>query len=231
MDQQFLNVNHLIGSEVNANPYHISVTRAQLVRGLAPYYPDMRDEIFAAFDELPDLKDNGTLNEPSEKVSWQTKPYVRSSVKLPTESSSAYHFVSRSPIPITYKLQSGIPTDRIILTMFPKFLVPFVSKILPNTPTNVRRATKFHDSTVKERSRCMREHGGEWSDKPNDILQWLIDGKQDFTTRQLSPRILLTNLVGILSPTSVGSVHHPLTIMSLFQIDFTQALYHLAAYP
>lgn len=82
---------------------------------------------------------------------------------------------------------------------------------------SLRRSFHSHTQTVQLRQ--------------NDILQWLIDEKQDFTTRQLSPRILLTNLVAILSPTSVGSVHHPLTIMSLFQIDFTQALYHLAAYP
>ncbi|KAI6022896.1 hypothetical protein PISMIDRAFT_672792 [Pisolithus microcarpus 441] len=206
----FLNVNHLMGSEVNANPYHISVTRVQLARSLAPYYPDMRDEIFAAFDELLDLKDN----------EWKSVLAVKTVREIVCRASNRVFVglpLCRDPewIEIASRFTIDLATDGITLTMFPKFLVPFVSRILPNAPTSVKRATKLLDSTVKERFRCMRERGDEWSDKPNDILQWLIDEKQDFTTKQLTPRILLTNLVAILSPTST----------------FTQALYYLAAYP
>ncbi|KAI6016810.1 hypothetical protein PISMIDRAFT_113147, partial [Pisolithus microcarpus 441] len=52
-------VDYLIGPEINSNPYHISVVRIHLTRNLGFYYPDIKDEVHAAFEELLDLKDNG----------------------------------------------------------------------------------------------------------------------------------------------------------------------------
>ncbi|KAI6167613.1 cytochrome P450 [Pisolithus thermaeus] len=206
----FLKLNHLIGSETISNPYHISVARVHLARSLAPYYFDMSDEIFTAFDELLDLEDN----------EWKSVLAVKTVREIVCRASNRVFVglpLCRDPdwIEIASRFTIAVATDGIILNMFPKFLVPFVSKILPNTATSIKRAMKLLDSTIKERFRCTREHGDEWSDKPNDILQWLIDERLESTAKELTPRVLMTNFAAIHSPTNT----------------FSHALYYLATHP
>ncbi|KAI6034741.1 hypothetical protein BKA83DRAFT_4542704, partial [Pisolithus microcarpus] len=62
VQQQSTKVDYLIGPEINSNPYHISVARIHLTCNLGLYYPDIKDEVHTAFEELLDLKDNGTVH-------------------------------------------------------------------------------------------------------------------------------------------------------------------------
>ncbi|KAI6117488.1 cytochrome P450 [Pisolithus croceorrhizus] len=202
----FLKLNYLIGSDTISNPYHISVARVHLARSLAPYYFDMRDEIFTAFDELLDLGDN----------EWKGVPAVKTVREIVCRASNRVFVglpLCRNPdwIEISSRFTIAVATDGIILNMFPKFLVPLVSRILPHTATSIKRAMELLDPTIKERFRCMREHGDEWSDKPNDILQWLIDERLESTVEELTPRVLMTNF---------AAIH-----------TFTHALYYLATHP
>lgn len=50
-----------MGFELYQNPYHINVMRSQLTRNIGVLYPELRDEIITAFDEILDLKDNGNV--------------------------------------------------------------------------------------------------------------------------------------------------------------------------
>ena len=52
-------MNYTIGSELLQNMYHVEVVRSHLTRNLSNLYPEIRDEIFLAFDEVLDLRDNG----------------------------------------------------------------------------------------------------------------------------------------------------------------------------
>ncbi|KAI6152482.1 cytochrome P450 [Pisolithus tinctorius] len=198
-------VDHLIGREISSNPYHSSVARIHLSRNIGLYYPDIKDELHTAFEELLDLKDNV----------WKSIPAVETMRKIVCRASNRVFVglpLCRDPdwIDLNSQFAVDVATDANILNMFPKLLVPFVSKILPNTAAGIERAIKHLDPIIKDRLRRMRDHGDEWSDKPNDILQWLIDEKQESTTRQLTLRVLTINF---------ASIH-----------TFTQALYNLAAY-
>ncbi|KAI6016847.1 hypothetical protein PISMIDRAFT_117780, partial [Pisolithus microcarpus 441] len=79
-------VDYLIGPEINSNPYHISVVRIHLARNLGLYYPDIKNEVQAAFEELLGLKDNGTINELS---SFAIDPDTPDSIK--EHHSSGHH--------------------------------------------------------------------------------------------------------------------------------------------
>jgi hypothetical protein len=48
-----------VGPEVAANPYHVLAIRGSLTRNLVRCFPQVRDEIVNAFDEVLALKDNG----------------------------------------------------------------------------------------------------------------------------------------------------------------------------
>ncbi|KAI6042751.1 cytochrome P450 [Pisolithus marmoratus] len=203
-------VDYLIGPEINSNPYHIAVTRIHFTRNLDLYYYDVKDEVHTAFEELLGLKDDA----------WKSVSAVETVRQVVCRASNRVFVglpLCRDPdwIDLTSRFAVDVAMDANILNMFPKFLVPFVSKQLPNTAGGIKRGTKHLDPIVKERLRCMREYGDEWSDKPNDLLQWLIDEREEFSTRQLTLRVLTINFASIHSTTNT----------------FTQALYNLAAYP
>lgn len=45
--------------EVHHNPYHIPIVRSQLTRNIGALYPEIRNEIITAFDDILDLNGNG----------------------------------------------------------------------------------------------------------------------------------------------------------------------------
>ncbi|KAI6046812.1 cytochrome P450 [Pisolithus marmoratus] len=194
--KDFLKTDHLLGPDIGANPYHISVVRIHLTRNFGRYYSDIKDEVHTAFEELLDLKDNGIVAaETMRRIVCRTSNRVY--VGLP---------LCRDPDWIELNSRFAIDwiTDANILKIF-------VSKILPNTAGSIKRAMKQLEPVIKGRLRCMREYEDEWSDKPDDILQWLIDEKQESSTRLFALRVLTINFASIYT--------------------FTQALYNLAAYP
>ncbi|KAI6159827.1 cytochrome P450 [Pisolithus thermaeus] len=203
-------VDYLIGPEINSNPYHISVARIHLTHNLGLYYPDIKDEVHTAFEELLDLRDN----------EWKSIPAVDIIREIVCRASNRVFVglpLCRNPdwIDLNSRFAVDVATDANILNLFPKILVPLVSKKLPNTAAGIARAMKHLDPIIRERLKCMKEHGDDWCDKPNDILQWLMDEKQEFSTRQLTLRVLTINFASMHSTTNT----------------FTQALYNLAAYP
>ncbi|KAI6042742.1 cytochrome P450 [Pisolithus marmoratus] len=205
-----LKVDYLFGPGICTNPYHVSVTRIFLTRNLGRYYPDLKDEVHTAFEQLLDLEDNA----------WKSVVAAEIIQQIICRASNRVFVgrpLCRDPgwINLNSRLAVDAAIDANILNMFPKFLVPLVSRILPNTAASIEHATKHLDPIIKERLRCMSEHGDQWIDKPNDILQWLIDEKQESSTKQLTLRMLSISFASIHSTANT----------------FTQVLYNLAAYP
>ncbi|KAI6034720.1 hypothetical protein BKA83DRAFT_117385, partial [Pisolithus microcarpus] len=84
-----------------------SVARIHLTRNLGLYYPDIKDEVHAAFGELLDLKENGDIDEllsftidtdaadsVEERSSSRNRTGDRMQIQQHLGSSSAYRFVS-----------------------------------------------------------------------------------------------------------------------------------------
>ncbi|OBZ73431.1 Ent-kaurene oxidase [Grifola frondosa] len=81
----------------------------------------------------------------------------------------------------------------------------------------ITRGVQHLEGMILERYRAMEEFGDDWVDKPNDMLQWLMDVAQrgERTVRALVLRILTMNMAAIHTSS----------------VSFTQALYYLAANP
>ncbi|KAI6013599.1 hypothetical protein BKA83DRAFT_4006153, partial [Pisolithus microcarpus] len=192
VQSQSAKVDYLIGPEINSNPYHISVARIHLTRNLGLYYPDIKDEVHTAFEELLDLKDNA----------WKSVPAVETVREIVCRASNRV-FVGlplcwdHDWIDLNSRFAVDVATDANILNMFPKFLVPLVSRKLPKSAAGMARAMKHLDPIVKERLRCAEECGDEWNDKPVSRSSLLIDEKQESLTRQLAPRALTVNFASI----------------------------------
>lgn len=48
-----------MGPKVYRNPYHVQIVRSQLNQNLYALYPEVRDEIVTALDDVLDLRGNG----------------------------------------------------------------------------------------------------------------------------------------------------------------------------
>ncbi|KAG6329793.1 hypothetical protein ID866_9297 [Astraeus odoratus] len=175
----FTNADYLIEKEILKNPYHIAVTRTHLARNLAHYYPDLRDEIETAFNEIFDLKDNGTAEsdnifmmdadfQKNGRPSQPLRLYVKSPAEQAIEFPSVFHYVNRDPdwIHLTSQFAVGIVIDACLLNMFPKFLVPLVANFTKRTAMSTERAMRHLGPIIKERLKYMSDYGDEWTDKP-----------------------------------------------------------------
>ena len=60
--RQLLNTRYTLGDEVHDKPYHIAVIRSQLTRNIGRMYPEIRDEVVIAFDEVLDLRGYGGVS-------------------------------------------------------------------------------------------------------------------------------------------------------------------------
>ena len=59
--RQRLNIRYVVGDEVLDWPYHPGAIRNHLTRNIATLYPEIRDEVVTAFDELLDLTGEGEV--------------------------------------------------------------------------------------------------------------------------------------------------------------------------
>ncbi|KAF8552118.1 hypothetical protein OG21DRAFT_175039 [Imleria badia] len=50
---------HTLGPELHHSTYHVEVIRSHLTQNLNTIYPEIRDGVSVAFDEVLDLRDSG----------------------------------------------------------------------------------------------------------------------------------------------------------------------------
>ncbi|EKM50926.1 uncharacterized protein PHACADRAFT_262822 [Phanerochaete carnosa HHB-10118-sp] len=82
---------------------------------------------------------------------------------------------------------------------------------------NVDRMCALLSSTINERRSMMEQYGDDWPDKPNDLLQWLMEAAEGI---EREPRALAARVLAV----CFAAIH-------TFSMSFTHALYHLAAHP
>ncbi|KAF9236826.1 cytochrome P450 [Melanogaster broomeanus] len=203
---------YTLGYEVYHNPYTLPIIRTQLTRNIGVLYPDLRDEVVTAFEEILDLKDNEWKNMPAldtfRKVICRTAN--RGFVGLP---------LCRNPdwINLNIHFTMDVIKAGVIIGLFPHFFAPLVARFLRKVPASVRRAMELLRPIIEERQKDLDEHSTAWADKPNDYLSLLMDVAEgsERTVKDLTLRILAVNF---------SAIHTSSTI-------FTQALCNLAANP
>ncbi|OBZ73117.1 Ent-kaurene oxidase [Grifola frondosa] len=118
---------------------------------------------------------------------------------------------------MTQQFAAGVMKSAAIINLFPDFLKPIVGTNLHKAPASRKHAMRHLAPIIAQRRRSMAEYGDDWVDKPNDLLQWLMEAAEgeERKSEALVLRILTLNF---------ASIHTT-------SITFTHALYHLAANP
>ncbi|KAI0354621.1 cytochrome P450 [Trametes cingulata] len=209
----FVQTKYTLGHDVHDDPYHVDIIREKLTRTLPAILPDVIDELTIAIPDHIPAKDGEwvSVNAMEKTREIIARASNRVFVGLPACRNQQY-------LDLAVNFTKSVIKDRAIINLFPAWFKPVVGYLLSNTTTNVRRAAKLLKPIIDERRRCMKEYGDDWSDKPNDMLQWVMEeaiARNKGSDELIVQRILLVNFAAI--HTSSNSITH--------------AIYHLADHP
>ncbi|KAI0033519.1 cytochrome P450 [Vararia minispora EC-137] len=208
-----IQIRYTLGPEIETNHYHVPIVRSQLTRNLGVLFDDIRDEVVSAFNDVIPVKDDGSwvtvkTQETIQQIVCRTSN--RLFIGLPLCRNKDY-------IKLNVEFTIDVVLGGRLLRLFPDFMKPLVGHVLTKVPLQIRRALKHLEPLIKERYRLMEEHGENWEDKPNDMLQWLMDNAEgeEKSVRNLAQRILTVNFAAIHTSS----------------LSMTEAIYYLAAHP
>ncbi|KAH8105091.1 cytochrome P450 [Cristinia sonorae] len=205
-----LHTDYTFGADTHENQYHVTVIRNALTRNLGVLFPDVRDELVVATRELIPPSDD-----------WIPVRAFDNVMKIVCRTSNRIFVglpLCRDPefMEINMTFTTEIVKAGYIVGAVPKILRGFAAKFTPVEKLK-RRAEEILRPVIEERVQMMEEYGGDWPDKPNDMISWLIDlappGKE--TVPSVALRVLTVNFAAIHTST----------------MTFSNALYHLAASP
>ncbi|EPQ60474.1 cytochrome P450 [Gloeophyllum trabeum ATCC 11539] len=207
-----LSIDYTLSPNVHHNEYHIPIVRSQLTRSLTSIFPEVRDEVITTFDEIIAPKGDEWIALPALETIMQVvcRASNRVFVGLPVCRNKDY-------CEANVRFAVDVMASAILLNMFPKFLRPVVGNMLTLVPRTVRRVRKHLEPLIEERLAKMEEYGDEWTDRPNDMLQWLLKGAEgnERTVDGWTRRMMVINFAAIHTSS----------------MSFTIALFHLAANP
>ncbi|KAM5535893.1 hypothetical protein V8D89_010511 [Ganoderma adspersum] len=117
---------------------------------------------------------------------------------------------------LAIRFTTDIVKDQVIMNFIPSSLTKYLCRILSSTRRTVEQALLHFQPVIRERKANMEEFGEDWSDKPDDMLQWLIDEAvpQNHSDLTIVERIMLINFAAIhTSSTSLTHVLYDLAAM------------------
>ncbi|KAJ7489663.1 cytochrome P450 [Mycena galericulata] len=201
-----------IGRAIGDNPYHQRAIRTSLTRNLHRCFPDVRDEIICAFDDVLQL----------DGAEWKTLPVLPIMMAVVARVSNRLFVglpLCRDQAYLRNNIQYTIDVVRSAgrITLFPPFLRPIVGPFISNQKNSYAAALKFLGPLVEERVAKENELGPDWPGKPNDFISWLLEIAEGEERR--APALILR----ILS-TNMASIHTS-------SMAFTHALFDLTTYP
>ncbi|KAF7364554.1 hypothetical protein MVEN_00324400 [Mycena venus] len=210
--EESVQAKYTMGRDLSDQPYHLNAVRTSLTRNLHVCFPDVRDEIVCAFNDVLQLQGSEWKSLPVLPTLMAVVARVsnRLFVGLPLCRNQAYLANN-----VAYTLDVMRSANKIML--YPPFLRPLVGPIISSKNKSYARALEFLGPLIEERLEKEKELGPDWEGKPNDFISWLLDiaeGDQ-LAVGPLTLRILSINMAAI-HTTSMA---------------FTQALFDLTTHP
>ncbi|KAK7007969.1 cytochrome P450 [Favolaschia claudopus] len=193
---------YTMGRDIAANHYHQQAIRTTLTRNLHTCFPDVRDEIISAFDEVLQLGSE-----------WKSVTVLPAMMEIVARVSNRLFVglpLCRNKAYLSNNVEYTIDVMRsaAIIGLFPPFLRPLIGPIVSGNLKSFQAAMKFLGPILEERLKKEEELGPDWPGKPNDLISWMLEiaeGEQR-TVNPLALRILSTNMAAI-HTTSMAFTH------------------------
>ncbi|THH31099.1 hypothetical protein EUX98_g3096 [Antrodiella citrinella] len=164
-----LQVDYTLGPAIHHNGYHIPIIRTTLTRNLGALFPDVQDELSAAFNDIiPPSKE------------WTKVPALATMMEVVCRTSNRIFVglpLCRDPdfMSLNIEFTVDVVKSALMINLFPQFLRPLVGRLLSPVPSKIRRAARHLKPVIEERYRMREQLGSDYDGKPNDMLSWLMD--------------------------------------------------------
>lgn len=221
-DQQQLEFT--MGFGVAHRTYHTPIVRTKLTQGIKTHLVSMQDEVRTGLDDL--------IGSPAD---WTPFTIYRLMAMAIARTSNRV-MISDGLHKDTNFLNTAIDyAEAVVLSAelirpFPYWMKHIVIRLTP-VWWQRRKATKFLEPILSKRLRG----GFEQGEKPDDLLQWLIDAAPPFERNvpHMVERIMAMNVASIHTTTMVSITYLSLghSRAEIFLQTFTGALFKLAAEP
>ncbi|KAF8733251.1 hypothetical protein AX14_003987 [Amanita brunnescens Koide BX004] len=188
------------------------VVKTSLTRNVEVRFPDVYDEIIAAFSDHIPARSNEWIN-------IMAYPTIRDIVCRASNRMLVGLPLCRDPDFLELNKQFLVDVSKAfsLVNMVPPILQPLIKPFIMNVTNDFKRGMKHISPLVKERSEREAQYGKHWAEGPNDLLSWLVEiskGKGR-SLREITMFILFIDFVAINTTTTT----------------VTQSLYNLAYYP
>ncbi|KAL0574353.1 hypothetical protein V5O48_007595 [Marasmius crinis-equi] len=197
------------GKALRTDPYHVNIIRGTLTRSIGNRFPEVREEMMAAFkDEIPVTDE------------WTKVPMLQKTLRIVCRTSNRLFVGSAlcrdeewKAINIEYTAKVFLAGQRI--SVCPKIFQPIVTRLINPLPAYHKRALKRLMPTIQDRLE-ERERDEDWKG-PDDLLTWLINGAKANEKGRLDPYNLVCRMMAI----NFAAIH---------TTAFTNALYTFASH-
>nr|BAL05135.1 cytochrome P450 [Phanerodontia chrysosporium]BAL05136.1 cytochrome P450 [Phanerodontia chrysosporium] len=203
---------YIWGPRMRKDPFHVPIIRNQLTRQLSSAFGDIYEEIELSFQELM----------PACEKDWTPVHVIEVARDVVARASNRVFVglrVCRNPdyLDMLVDCAVSVASARNTLMLFPSVLKTFAAKVVVNMDRRIRRGMRHLGPIIEERMSLLRSLGNDWSDKPDDMLQWIID---EVAARQMPKEDVVRNIMFL----NFAAIHTSSN-------SFTHAIYHLAANP
>ncbi|KAH9482089.1 Cytochrome P450 monooxygenase 151 [Psilocybe cubensis] len=209
----FYQWDHTLGVDVSDNPYHINIVRGPLTRNLANQFNDIHDEMVLALNDMIPCKADEWTSVPVFEGLVEVISRITTRAFLGIDLCRNNEF-RKLCIQSTMELVKGR-----FLHLFPVFLRPTVGRFVTNVDAVLSGIEKHLAPIIAYRLEQDRVHGGEWADKPADLITWLLDSAKA-TGEEPTPRNMAKRVVVFSFASTYSSA-----------VAFAQALYELCDRP
>ncbi|KAJ7888872.1 cytochrome P450 [Mycena olivaceomarginata] len=198
-----LAIKQVIGRAIGENPYHQITIRTSLTRNLHACFPEVRDEIACAFEDVLQLRGS----------EWKSLPMMPTIMDVVARVSNRLFVglpLCRNQTYLRNNVQFAVDVVRSgrRIALFPYFLRPLVAPFYSNKDKSFTVAMKILGPVIQERLAKENELGPNWPGKPNDLISWLLEDAEgeERTVPALVLRVLATNFAAI-HTSSMGFTH------------------------
>ncbi|KAM5535873.1 hypothetical protein V8D89_010491 [Ganoderma adspersum] len=209
--QDTVQIGYTLGPEIFHDPFETAIIREKLTRALPVLMPDVVDEIKLAVSDYIPCNDEWA---PVDGIQTMSRIIGRTSgrifVGLPLCRDEEF-------LSMILGFTMDVLKDRFFVTVFPYFLKPYVGPIFSRAKKTIDKGLAILQPMINDRKKNMQELGDDWSDKPMDVLQWIIEEgiARKCSDYKMVERLFLANF---------AAIHTTSTTL-------THALYDLASTP
>ncbi|KAM5541327.1 hypothetical protein V8D89_004881 [Ganoderma adspersum] len=197
---------------VHSDEYHVDVLKEKLTRSLPAMLPDLVDEVVISIEEhLP--------TDGNEWTSIEVLPAVQKIIARASNRAFVGLPLCRNEEYLTLAIDFAVDflKDSVAVCLVPDFMKPIVALFISRVKRTSNRVMAHLQPIFEERVRTLAESSEGLDDKPNDVLQFIIEGaiSKGESAFVITQRMLMVNFASI--HTSSHTIMH--------------VLYHLAEDP